>query len=287
MNLFALTNNPGSRILRFPLNGELQNDIEEVFETQMNAFLAGIEEVIPFDGRYRPGQGELLAINDFADVDGLQDAVNNPLAVDQFDPLFHTYDCMKALFTSCEVDGAQRILIQLFESRRLIATKGLAIFYSGNTFQKMSDAGLTLDTKLLAVLEGTQLKFQSFHFMRRVFDLTEYFREATNEEVITFAGHDKLSVQDVPGFVAAASAFTRSKIALIRQSGVLDNFTATQIVAAAESCNMVIHLAPDGRIELPTNGTELRRVLRFLDEDYYKSPLTQTHFISNSKRVAD
>ena len=38
---------------------------------------------------------------------------------------------------------------------------------------------------------------------------------------------------------------------------------------------------------LPTNSTELRRLLRFLDEDYYESPLTQTHFVSNSKRVAD
>jgi hypothetical protein len=38
---------------------------------------------------------------------------------------------------------------------------------------------------------------------------------------------------------------------------------------------------------LPTNRTELLRLLRFLDEDYYESALSQTRFLSNSKRVAD
>ena len=35
----------------------------------------------------------------------------------------------------------------------------------------MSDAGSRLDTKLLAVLEDNILKFQSFHFLRRVLEV--------------------------------------------------------------------------------------------------------------------
>jgi hypothetical protein len=31
----------------------------------------------------------------------------------------------------------------------------------------------------------------------------------------------------------------------------------------------------------------LKELLRFLDEDYYKTPITGTPFISNSKRKAD
>lgn len=35
---------------------------------------------------------------------------------------------------------------------------------------------------------------------------------------------------------------------------------------------------------LPLQKAELKKVLRFLDEDYYKSPLSSTNFVTNSKR---
>jgi hypothetical protein len=105
--------------------------------------------------------------------------------------------------------------------------------------------------------------------------------------VTNFANHEKFFITSIPEFVAAASAPIRKKIALIRQSGVLDNFTTEQIAAAAVDFAVHIEKTDDGKIKLPTNATELRRILRFLDEDHYKSPLSQTHYISNSKRVAD
>lgn len=287
MNLFALTSVPGDRIIRFPLSQDLQEEIQGVFAGQLDAFLSEIEEEIPFDGRYVPEQDQLLIINEFVDVDGMLDAVANPLAIEQFNPQTHSLEHVKALFTGVPENGNYKVLIQQFENRRLIATKGLAIFFSGNTFQKMNDAGLTLDSKLLAVLEGTTIKFQSFHFLRRIFDLSDYFNEATSDEVTAFATHDKLFVNDVNAFVENASPLVRKKIALIRQSGVLDNFTSEQIVAAAQSFNLAFDTTEDGRIVLPNNKTDLRRLLRFLDEDYYESPLSQTHFVTNSKRVAD
>lgn len=287
MNLFALTSVPGDRIIRFPMSQDLQEEVRGVFASQLEAFLSGIEEEVPFDGRYVPEQDQLLVINEFVDVDGMLDAVANPLAIEQFNPQTHSLEHVKALFTGVQENGNLRVLIQQFENRRLIATKGLAIFFSGNTFQKMNDAGLTLDSKLLAVLDGTTIKFQSFHFLRRIFDLSDYFNEATSDEVTSFATHDKLFVNDVNAFVENASPLVRKKIAFIRQSGVLDNFTSEQIVAAAQTFNLAFETTEDGRIVLPNNKTDLRRLLRFLDEDYYESPLSQTHFVTNSKRVAD
>lgn len=287
MNLFALTSVPGDRIIRFPLTQDLQEEIHGVFANQLEAFLSGIEEEVPFDGRYVPEEDQLLVINEFVDVDGMLDAVANPLAIEQFDPQAHSLGHVKALFTGLQENGNYRVLIQQFENRRLIATKGLAMFFSGNTFQKMNDAGLTLDSKLLAVLDGTTIKFQSFHFLRRVFDLSDYFNEATNDEVTSFATHVKLFVNDVNAFLENANPLVRKKIALISQSGVLDNFTTEQIVAAAQAFNLEFATTVDGRIVLPNSRTELRRLLRFLDEDYYESPLSQTHFVTNSKRVAD
>lgn len=286
MNLFALTSSPGARIVRFPLTQELQEELKALFGGQRQAFMEGIADTIEFDGRYKPDEGELLVIKNFADVDGLAAAVANPIAIEQFDPKVHSLDSIKALFTG-DPDGAGRVLIQLFESRRLIATKNIAMFFSGNTFQRMSDSGLTLDNKLLAVLEGNDLKFQSFHFLRRVFELDDYFKEATSVEIKAFANHEKLAADDPAAFEATAGNLVRRKIALILQSGVLDKYTPQQIVATAQTFKLDIKTTKEGKIALPTNATELRRLLRFLDEDYYESPLSQTQYVSNSKRVAD
>ena len=287
MNLFALTDVAGSRIIRFPLSADLRDEVSAIFENQGNAFFDGVDTIVPFDGRYIPEEGELLLINDFADVDGLSNAVDNPLAVDQYDPEFHSLDSVKALFMGRVFENNPQILVQLFERRRLIARSGLAMFFAGNQFQKMTDSGLSLDTKLLAVIEGDTLKFQSFHFARRVFELSEYFKEATNEEVANFAEHEKLAVGDVASFLESAGPQVRKKISLISQSAVLENFTVQEIVSVATTFQFAINLSEDGRIQVPTNRTELRRLLRFLDEDYYESPLSRTHFISNSKRIAD
>lgn len=69
MNLFALTSVPGTRIVGFPLTADLQAEVEAVFAEQLRAFEDGIVETVAFDGRYVPDQGELLVIEDFADVD--------------------------------------------------------------------------------------------------------------------------------------------------------------------------------------------------------------------------
>lgn len=286
MNLFALTNNPASRVLRFPLSKVLQEEIKEVFRAQRNSFLNGIVDTIDFDGRYRPDEGELLVIKNFVDPDALADIVKNPIGVEQFDPKAHSLESVKAIFAGCP-DGGDQVLIQLFEQRRLIATKSVAIFFSGNTFERMSDSGLTLDSKLLAVLDGSNLKFQSFHFLRRVFDVDDHFKEATAVEVKAFAAHPMLTTTDIAAFEAAASSTVRRKIALILQSGVLDKHPVEHIVATAKPFNVDIKTTTEGKILLPENAAELRRLLRFLEEDYYESPLTQTQYVSNSKRVAD
>jgi hypothetical protein len=99
--------------------------------------------------------------------------------------------------------------------------------------------------------------------------------------------HPKLATTDASAFEAAASSTVRRKIALIFQSGVLDKHTVEHIVAAAKPFKVDVKINVEGKILLPENAAELRRLLRFLDEDYYESPLTRTQYLSNSKRRAD
>lgn len=288
MNLFALTDIPEFRVLRLPLTQDLQQEVVTLFRAQERAFMSDIDQEVTFDGRCRPEPGELLVIRDFVDVDGLQEAIRSPLEADQFNPQTHDLARIKALFSGYDRDGDVTVLVQLFEPRRVIARKGLAIFFtSAGTFTKGSDAGLTLDHRLLAVLKGVELRFQSFHYLRRVFEMEDYFEAATDQDVLSFARHPKIAVANDNEFLAIANRVVRSKITLIQQSGILDNHTCAEIAAAAEGFNINIQVDGNQCIVLPNDRRELRRILRFLDEDYYESPVSQTKFISNSKRVAD
>ena len=120
-----------------------------------------------------------------------------------------------------------------------------------------------------------------------MFEVDDYFKEATATEVKAFAAHPMLVTADAAAFEAAASSTVRRKIALIVQSGILDKHSVATIIATAKPFKVDIQLDANGKIILPESPSDLRKLLRFLDEDYYESPLTQTQYVSNSKRVAD
>lgn len=287
MNLFAMTRDSDHPILRIPLTAELQREINRTFQEQLQDFERGVESILQFDGRYAPEEDEVIEISDFQDVDGIMQAIGQPMRVELFDSRVHSLEDVKALFCGYRSQGRHAALIQCFEKRRLISKKTLSIMLSGDTFQRIQDDGLTLDNRLLAILENGALRFKNFHFLRRVFDVSEHYREATNEEVGTFASHESLAVEDVDGFVDAAGPLIRKKISFISRSGILDAHTGPEIALAARQFNLQIETDEEDKIVLPTDKAALRKLLKFLDEDYYESPLSKSHFVSNSKRPAD
>lgn len=65
--LFAYTRDPGNRIVRFAVNNDVQASMTAYLTTQIEAFGTDCEEV-PFDGNYKPEQGEMLVIEEFEDL---------------------------------------------------------------------------------------------------------------------------------------------------------------------------------------------------------------------------
>lgn len=290
LNLFVLTSLPGMRVARMPLSQDLQIEISALFRTQEQEFLLGIEEVIKFDGKYRPDDREILFIEDFDDMDILKNAVHNPLGCQEFVLQDGTFESIKAIFSGYENNGLIRVLIQGFDRRRIISTKGFSIFHSANTFTKFDGSGLTLDNKLTAIMEGDNMKFASFHFLRQIFDMSAYYKEATDQDLTAFAEHKALQIANPKAFMEISDTWIRRKIGLIQQSGILDKYSPNQIASAAKHFDIPLALtgqSGEEKLVIPTDRREVKRILRFLDEDYYQAPLTTTKYLSNSKRVAD
>jgi hypothetical protein len=153
MNLFALTNIPGMRILRMPLTMDVQSGIGELFRVQEYEFFQGVEEEIRFDGMYRPEESELLYINNFDDIDGLKAAIFRPLGFQEFSLKSGALESIKAIFTGYIKNGVIRVLLQGFDRGRIINASGFSLIHSNNAFGKFEGGGLTLDNKLTAVIE--------------------------------------------------------------------------------------------------------------------------------------
>jgi hypothetical protein len=287
-SLFALTNDPSKRIVKFDLSSDVQNDLTTYIKAQEASFDQHQEEIV-FDGKYKPDEGEVLYIENYDDLDGLESTIKNPTSMDLVDPTEDFFHEIKALFTGYTLsDGSVKILLQNFDRRRIISTNGLSIFHSANVYKKIEGIGLTIDYKLTATLEGGKLKFFSFHNARQIFDLSEYYKEATDDDVIEFSDLEMIKVESKDQLIEMSDSWVRRKISLIQQSGILQNVPINEMKAVAIEFSIPFNTVAEDSGELitiPDNKSDLKKLLRFLDEDYYKSPLSKTKFITNSKRV--
>lgn len=128
-----------------------------------------------------------------------------------------------------------------------------------------------------------ELQFSSFFFARQIFDLSEYYRSATDREVQAFTTSDKLSFEDTENFKNAANTWIRRKIAMINDSEVLVNYKASEIKKLARDAGITL-VVENKKIVIPNDKEQIKVILGFLDEEAYKGPFSQNTFLANSKR---
>lgn len=216
----------------------------------------------------------------------LWDTQDNPLHYPNYDIGRHSIDSIYALFIGTIEEGERFLLFQLFEKRHLISAGKMTLFFDGNTFLKIENPGIVLDNKLLAILHGDQLIFKSFSQLRKVFDVDDLFEEASNADIEMLSELPSISIPDLNGLIASCDSIIRKKIGLIMRSQILETHSPQSIQAAAQGFGINISM-DNGKIVLPSDRHELKRIIRFLDEDYYEAPISHIKYVSNSKRAAE
>lgn len=287
-NLFALTRTPGRRVLRIPLSNDVQAEVTDALRVQEATFKSINKEEFPFDGKYKPDEGECLVIESFDDVDDLHGAIANPLSIQEISPTPADFRQIKAIFSGYkDANGRSIALIQHFDRRKVISSSGLSLFHSSNVYRKVDGVGITLDVRLSAILEGSTLKFENFFLMRQIFKMDDYYNVATDADVSAFADTATLHVPSIGDLLEMSDTVVRRKIAILLRSRILNDVPIETIIDSAAAFGIRIEKTQkDGRdaIVLPNTRTELKKVLRFLDEDYHHSVLLSEQYISNSRR---
>ncbi|WP_316538191.1 Kiwa anti-phage protein KwaB-like domain-containing protein [Klebsiella grimontii] len=296
MELFAITDNTvGTRIVKIVTDRPTQNVITQLFNEQKTFFEDRYTEGVEFSGGYITSGDEFFVIPDFDDVIAVLDAINNPTAIPEWEPEDISAFNIIALFSGYPEENEKPAiaLIQSFDKRQVIDNRRTIFhkpFQAGNTFCQSAEHGIVIDNKLTAILTGTELKFKSFHMLRRIFDVDAYFREATNEELTTFSSHEKFSVAQGFDLTTIADSVIRKKVSLINKSRILEDYSVTELRISAAEIGVVLDTENAGefeKIKMPQIRKDVKRLLHFLDEDYFTSHITRTLYRANSKHRED
>lgn len=273
-------------LYRLEVDADTQREVCSSFDSALNDLISE-KTKISFDGSYKPHNDEFLAIENFQLSDTIKDAIRDPLGVPAYQKENGEFYDIKAIFVGkrIETDDTERfkVAFQRFRKEQYISTSWINLFFTNETFRREKDFGISISDSVDCYYTEGELRFSSFYFARQIFDLSEYYRSATDQEVQAFTTSDKLSLEDTEAFKTVANTWIRRKIAMINDSDVLINYKALEIKNLAKDAGITI-VVENEKVVIPNDKEQIKVILGFLDEEAYKGPFSQNTFLANSKR---
>ena len=277
-----------TRLLQIPLHQALQDSLAESWEAQNFRFVEGIEEV-DFNAGYSPEKHEQFRLQDYEPPEWL--AGENSQTIENLDTIAHEDELIDSISgivaMARNAQDEEMVLFQNFTRSRVIRPGG-SLFLEGNTYKSVDRPGLTLDVALSAVYQPAEHKllFHSFRTVNTFLPLADFYQEASEQDIKEVLGHPRLSAEDSEATAVNANQWFRKRFAMLKDSGILDEYSATEIKSRSNGHNVAIKVS-NGGIVFPVDKAEAKRVLQFLNEELYRGPITETLYETNSKRQAN
>ena len=291
-SLFAVCRDADGLVAkRVPLDARIQDDIAEIFDSQEASFLDGVTEEIAFDGTWKPDADQLLFIDAPPESSVLIDAANaSSVSTRPIDTARFSEEGIRALFWSKHEDGRQTILVQQFNRRQMLDHKW-TLLLSGNAFRRITGAAFVMPSSLTCILESGRIKFKSWSNLRTIFNVTEVYRAATDQEVEGFGQHQvegfgqhqAVRVDNIEQLVEESDQPMRKMISQVLSDGTLDEYPASEIHRAAAQTRLPIDLDGD-KIVWPQTRREQKDLLQFLVDNRYFGALSKRVYVTNSRR---
>lgn len=276
------------RLLRVPMHQALQETLAESWWVQYEAFLRDTQE-IDFDAGYHAEEHErfrlegyelpgYLAEQDRASIAEL-DAITND---DQ------SLDITRGLLAFVRSDEGEELLLFQNFSRSHVIRPGRFLFLQNHTYETTQRPGLTLADKLSAVFlpDEQKLLFHNFRTVNSFLPLAEFYSEASEQQIREVLEHDIFEPEDAGALAVDAPQWFRKRFAMLRDSGVLDTYSADQIRERSAGYEVTVTVQ-NGSIFFPAERPEAKKLLQFLNEELFRGAITETLYETNSKREAD
>lgn len=276
------------RLLRIPMHQQLQSTLAENWDQQCIAFLLDRQE-LPFSAGYMPEADEYFRLDQFQLPVWLQAGVAG--GVQHLDPINdaeNLADSIKAVVAFARTElGEELMLAQGFSQSHVIAPSRF-LFLEGGTYISPARPGFTLASRLTAVyrIAEARLLFENFRNTNAFLPLMNVVAEASDQEIHEVLNHALLMPQDANKTITIANQWFRKRFAMLRASGILDQYTTAQLVERSTGYEVALEVR-DNRIVFPADKAAAKRVLQFLNEELFKGAITEKLYETNSKREAD
>jgi hypothetical protein len=252
-------------IKRVSLNQDITLEVKKVFEDAQEALLPNDIEEVKFDGAFNVQDDEILYV-ELPIPTLITDAIDNPSGTHPFDI---NSDELKGLFWGKKLpNNKYEISVQNFDSRKLLNNKQILV-YSSNTYSKLEKGAFILDYKICGVFKDDKFFFKSYHNAKRIFDLSHFYTEATDDDIDKFVEADCIDI-DSDWLKENSNTSIRKQVTLALKNDILKNTSASQIRTKSNGYLPFTLNVVNNKIEIPEDKKECRLFLEFLNEQIYK-----------------
>lgn len=287
-NLYGLLKEDSiEKVVQIKIDRKTQAVVNEHFGAIYNEYIRLHSDIIAFEGSYKPDHNQLFEIDNFTVNAEILQAINATESVDLFNPTAENIKELKFIFIATSDSDKPIIVFQKIKPDQYITTKGISLLAKKNTFRVVSEIGISISSKIDLIYDNGKILFNSYTCARQIFDLSNFYRIATDCEVESFSKVKALSFVNREMFVENADTWVRRKLSLINDINVFEEFSVDEIVEIAKENDFQINTITQKKLKkivVPEDKAEMKNLLKFLDEDIYKGYFTKNTYETNSKR---
>lgn len=278
----------GLQVLRIPMNQQLQQKLARSWAKQLDEFSNGVQEV-RFNAGYQTEEHERFVIGNYEIPPWLAGVSStNAASVDIIGSSAEMLASIVGVIGFArDASGAEVVLFQNFNRSHVIAP-GRFLLLRGGTYETTEQPGLQLESRLSAVYmpRDGKLLFRNFRSVNTFLPLAEFFEEASEAQIRDVLCHARLAPVSIEALAIDASQWFRKRFAMLRASGVLDQYTPNDIKKRASGYDVEVKISK-GRIVFPEEKAAAKKLLQFLNEEIFRGAITEILYETNSKRQAD
>jgi hypothetical protein len=171
---------------------------------------------------------------------------------------------------------------QAIDSRNMLAPDRNVVLFNPNGFELSSQTGIALSERVDAIYQKGHLAFTSELTVNRFLDISEHFREATDQEIDSLFSAKLFAPVDIEALKKIASSNVRRKFRAALQRKKLP--TAKEILEIAKRIGAEIEILK-GAVVVPTDAKQLTTFARILNDDFLETMDERKElYMSSSKR---
>ena len=278
--------NNGNSIYRLALDSELKEEMARAFTIPASKWQDAALMRTAFKEGYHLADNELFEIRDYLLPEELLNAFRAPKELGKFDAGTQGVSNIKAIAAvSVQGERITAIFKIIGKAKKVAPAKNLMLTCSSKGYAKMSEPGIIVDDRIVALFDEGTLLFKSPGTVKQVLSLKAYMQEANDLEILSFL--EARFETDPQKILDKTDNWMRKRFASLMQSNLFEERSALDIYETARnfSTEIPLELSKDrAKLILPEEKQHIKMILKFLNEEYYKGVLTGKDYQTASKR---